>query len=260
MIDATAYIAQGAIVLGDVNLGKDASVWYNTVIRGDTAPSRSGMQTNIQDLSMLHADEGLPCRVGHRVTVGHRVILHGCTVEDDCLIGMGAILLNRVRVGRGSVIGAGALLLEGTEIPPGSLVVGFPGKVVRPVDGETQQVASSRPGGITSLLHTATGAGSFQFGRASCNPCRLGLRKFDRRRDCAVFPRRSLPRSRVGSAEPSEEICNSKPRRRRRLSVDNAGQANRFHRASARHRLRHSAWLAEGTRWRGSVIPRLHSP
>ncbi len=108
MIDATAYIAQGAIVLGDVSLGKDASVWYNSVIRGDTAPISIGDQTNVQDLSMLHADPDLPCRVGSRVTVGHRVILHGCTVEDDCLIGMGAILLNRVRVGSGSVIGAGA--------------------------------------------------------------------------------------------------------------------------------------------------------
>lgn len=139
MIDPTAFIAQGAIVLGDVHLGKDASVWYNTVIRGDTALISIGEETNIQDMSMLHADAGLPCLVGNRVTVGHRVILHGCTVEDDCLIGMGAILLNHVRVGRGSVIGAGALLLEGTEVPSGSLVVGFPGKVVRQVDEEMRE-------------------------------------------------------------------------------------------------------------------------
>jgi carbonic anhydrase/acetyltransferase-like protein (isoleucine patch superfamily) len=139
MIDASAFIAPGAIILGDVHLGKDASVWYNTVIRGDTAAISIGEETNIQDLSLLHADPGLPCLVGKRVTVGHRVILHGCTVEDDCLIGMGAILLNHVRIGRGSVIGAGALLLEGTEVPPGSLVVGFPGKVVRPVDEELQE-------------------------------------------------------------------------------------------------------------------------
>jgi len=139
MIDPTAFIAQGAIVLGDVHLGKDASVWYNAVIRGDTAPISIGEETNIQDLSMIHADPGLPCLVGNRVTVGHRVVLHGCTVEDDCLIGMGAVLLNRVRVGRGSVIGAGALLLEGTEVPPRSLVVGFPGKVVRLVDEGMQE-------------------------------------------------------------------------------------------------------------------------
>jgi carbonic anhydrase/acetyltransferase-like protein (isoleucine patch superfamily) len=134
MIDPTVFIAQGAIVLGDVHLGKNASVWFNAVVRGDTAPISIGEETNIQDLSMIHADPGLPCLVGNRVTVGHRVILHGCTIEDDCLIGMGAILLNKVRVGRGSVIGAGALLLEGTEVPSGSLVVGFPGRIVRPVD------------------------------------------------------------------------------------------------------------------------------
>jgi carbonic anhydrase/acetyltransferase-like protein (isoleucine patch superfamily) len=139
MIDPTAFIAQGAIILGDVDLGKDASVWYNTVIRGDTARIVIGEETNIQDLSMLHADPGLPCLVGNRVTVGHRVILHGCTILDDCLIGMGAILLNRARVGRGSVIGAGSLLLEGTEVPPGSLVVGFPAKVVRPVDDRMRE-------------------------------------------------------------------------------------------------------------------------
>ena len=97
-----------------------------------------GEGTNVQDLSMLHADPGVPCLIGCRVTVGHRVILHGCTVEDDCLIGMGAILLNGVRVGRGSVIGAGAVLTEGTEVPAGSLVLGLPGKVVRAVDEPTQ--------------------------------------------------------------------------------------------------------------------------
>jgi carbonic anhydrase/acetyltransferase-like protein (isoleucine patch superfamily) len=134
MIEPTVFIARGAIVLGQVQLGKDASVWYNAVIRGDCEQISIGEATNIQDLSMVHADPGYPCVVGSRVTVGHRVILHGCTVEDDCLIGMGAILLNRVRVGKGSIVGAGAVLLEGTEVPPGSLIVGNPGRVVRPVD------------------------------------------------------------------------------------------------------------------------------
>jgi carbonic anhydrase/acetyltransferase-like protein (isoleucine patch superfamily) len=140
MIDPTVFIAPGAIVLGDVQLGKEVSVWYNSVLRGDTALISVGEATNIQDLSMIHADPGLPCQVGSRVTVGHRVILHGCLVEDDCLIGMGAILLNRVRVGSGSVIGAGAVLLEGTEVPPGSLVVGCPGKVLRRVDEPMKQM------------------------------------------------------------------------------------------------------------------------
>lgn len=134
MIDPSAFLAPGAVVLGDVHLGPDASVWYNTVIRGDTERIRVGEGTNLQDQSLLHADPGFPCLVGARVTVGHRVILHGCQVEDDCLIGMGAILLNGVRVGWGSVIGAGALLVEGTQVPPGSLVLGMPGKVARPVD------------------------------------------------------------------------------------------------------------------------------
>jgi carbonic anhydrase/acetyltransferase-like protein (isoleucine patch superfamily) len=133
-IEPTVFIARGAIVLGDVQLAKDASVWYNAVIRGDVERISIGEATNIQDLSMIHADQGYPCVVGSRVTVGHRVILHGCTVEDDCLIGMGAILLNGVRVGKGSIIGAGAVLLEGTEVPLGSLVVGIPGRVVRQVD------------------------------------------------------------------------------------------------------------------------------
>jgi carbonic anhydrase/acetyltransferase-like protein (isoleucine patch superfamily) len=134
MIDPLAYIAHGAIVLGDVHLGRDVSVWYNAVVRGDAERITIGDEANIQDLSMVHADPGVPCVVGCRVTVGHRAILHGCTVGDGCLVGMGAILLNGVRLGEGSVVGAGAVLTEGTEVPPGSLVLGVPGKVIRPVD------------------------------------------------------------------------------------------------------------------------------
>lgn len=133
MIDPTAFIAPSAIVLGDVSLGRGASVWYHCVVRGDMAPIRIGDQTNIQDLSMVHVDEGVPCTVGSRVGVGHRAILHGCTVEDEVLIGMGAILLNGVEVGTGSVVAAGAVLLEGMRVPPGSLVAGVPARVIRPV-------------------------------------------------------------------------------------------------------------------------------
>ena len=121
-------------MLGDVSLGRESSVWYNAVVRGDSAPIVIGDQTNIQDATVIHVDEGVPCAVGNRVGVGHRAILHGCTVEDETLVGMGAILLNHVRVGTGSVIGAGAVLPEGMEVPPGSLVVGVPGRVVRGVD------------------------------------------------------------------------------------------------------------------------------
>ena len=109
MIHPTAFIAPGAIVLGDVSLGTDSSVWYNCVVRGDMAPITIGSQTNIQDLTMVHVDEDIACTVGDRVGVGHRAILHGCAIEDDVLVGMGAVLLNGVHVGAGSVIGAGVL-------------------------------------------------------------------------------------------------------------------------------------------------------
>ena len=134
MVDDSVFIAKGVAIVGDVGIGKDSSVWYNTVIRGDMAPVRIGERTNIQDLSMVHVDTGKPCTIGSRVSIGHRAILHGCDVEDDCLIGMGAILLNGVHVGGGSVVGAGAVVTEGSIIPPGSLVLGLPAKVVRPVD------------------------------------------------------------------------------------------------------------------------------
>ncbi len=120
--------------MGDVSLGRESSVWYNAVVRGDIAPIVIGNQTNIQDATVIHVDEGVPCTVGNRVGVGHRAILHGCTVEDETLVGMGAILLNHVRVGTGSLIGAGAVLPEGMEVPAGSLVLGVPGRVVRGVD------------------------------------------------------------------------------------------------------------------------------
>lgn len=134
MIHPSAFIAPGAVVLGDVTLGRDASIWYHCVVRGDMAPVAIGDETNIQDLTMVHVDEGVPCTVGCRVGVGHRAILHGCTIADDVLIGMGAVLLNGVEVGAGSVVGAGAVLTEGTVVPPGMLVVGVPARVVRPVD------------------------------------------------------------------------------------------------------------------------------
>lgn len=120
--------------MGDVTLGPHASVWYHAVLRGDMAPIVVGEATNIQDGTIVHVDEGKPALIGARVGVGHRVILHGCTVEDECLIGMGSVLLNGVRIGTGSVVAAGAVVPEGIEVPPGSLVMGVPGRVVRPVD------------------------------------------------------------------------------------------------------------------------------
>ena len=133
-IDPTAFIAPTAAVLGDVTLGPRASVWYQAVLRGDMAPIVVGEATNLQDGVVVHVDEGKPALIGARVGVGHRAIIHGCTIEDECLIGMGSVLLNGVRVGKGSVVAAGAVVPEGMRIPPGSLAVGVPARVARAVD------------------------------------------------------------------------------------------------------------------------------
>ena len=135
-VHPSAFIAPSAVVTGDVTLGRDSSVWFNAVLRGDLAPIVVGDESNVQDGCVLHVDERVPCIVGRRVIVGHRVILHGCVIEDGCLIGMGSVVLNHVRIGTGSVVAAGAVLREGMEVPPGSLVMGVPGKVVRAVDPE----------------------------------------------------------------------------------------------------------------------------
>jgi len=111
-------------------------VWYTAVLRGDTAPIVVGEASNIQDGSIIHVDAGVPATVGSRVGVGHRVVLHGCTIEDECLIGMGSVLLNRVHIGRGSVVAAGAVVPEGLQVPPGSVLVGVPARVTRQVDDE----------------------------------------------------------------------------------------------------------------------------
>ena len=129
----TAFVAPGATVVGEVTLGERASVWFGTVVRGDGAPISVGAHSNLQDLTLVHVDEDAPAVVGERVTVGHRAIIHGCTIEDDCLIGMGAIVLSKARVGAGSLVGAGALVTEGQVIPPGSLAVGAPARVLGPV-------------------------------------------------------------------------------------------------------------------------------
>jgi carbonic anhydrase/acetyltransferase-like protein (isoleucine patch superfamily) len=128
----TAFVHETAVVIGEVSIGAESSIWPGAVLRGDDGAIAIGEQTSIQDLSVIHATTGWSkTTIGARVTVGHRVILHGCTVEDECLIGMGAILLDNCVIGRGSVIGAGALVTVGQVIPPGSLVLGMPAKVVR---------------------------------------------------------------------------------------------------------------------------------
>lgn len=125
------YIARGAVVLGDVTLGDHSSVWYNALVRGDINRIAIGHHTNIQDLAVLHLADDYPCLVGNWVTIGHSAIVHACTVGDECLIGMGAVLLDGAVIGRQCLVGAKALITPGTDIPEGSLVLGAPAKVVR---------------------------------------------------------------------------------------------------------------------------------
>jgi carbonic anhydrase/acetyltransferase-like protein (isoleucine patch superfamily) len=131
---ARAWVADSAQVIGDVELGEGASVWFGAVLRGDTEALRIGRNTNIQDLSVLHADVGCPLTLGEGVTVGHQVMLHGCTVGDNSLIGIQAVILNRARIGRNSIVGAGSVVTEGKEFPDNSLILGSPAKVVRTLD------------------------------------------------------------------------------------------------------------------------------
>lgn len=144
-IGAGTFIAETAAVIGNVVIGAASSVWYGAVVRGDTMPIRIGSGTSIQDNSVVHVTHDVHgTDIGNNVTVGHNAIIHACTVEDDCLIGMGAILLDRCRIGRGSVVGAGALVTAGTDIPPGSMVIGSPAKVKRTLtDEERGWIASS---------------------------------------------------------------------------------------------------------------------
>lgn len=135
-IDPSAYIHPNAIVIGDVTMGARVSVWPTAVIRADSAPITIGADTNVQDGAVLHVDAGLPLKIGSRVSIGHRAVLHGATVEDDCLIAMGAILLNGVVVGAGSLVGAGAVCREGMRIPPRSVVLGVPARVAREATSE----------------------------------------------------------------------------------------------------------------------------
>ena len=132
----SAWVADSAQVMGNVVLGEDSSVWFGTVIRGDTETITVGRGSNIQDASVLHADIGKPLTIGENVTVGHQVMLHGCTIGDESLIGIGAIVLNGAKIGRHCLVGAGALVTEGKEFPDGSMIIGSPAKAVRQLTPE----------------------------------------------------------------------------------------------------------------------------
>ena len=139
-VDPSAFVDESAQVIGDVEIGAESSIWMNVVIRGDVHRIRIGRRTNIQDLTVIHVmRETHPTVIGNEVTVGHSVVVHGCTIEDRCLIGMGAVLLNGCRIGYESIVAAGTLVPEGTEIPPGSLVMGMPGRVRRVLTGRERE-------------------------------------------------------------------------------------------------------------------------
>ena len=130
-VEQARFIAEDVVLAGDVGLGEDVTLWYGVIARAEYSSVRIGARTNIQDGTVLHADPGTPCIIGEDVTVGHRSVIHGCTLEDGVLVGMGAVVLNGAVVGEGSLVAAGAVVREGEEIPPNSLVVGVPATVRR---------------------------------------------------------------------------------------------------------------------------------
>ncbi|WP_353174788.1 gamma carbonic anhydrase family protein [Delftia acidovorans] len=135
-VAASAWVADSAEVMGNVQLAEDASIWFGAVLRGDCESIAIGEGSNIQDASVLHADLGKPLVVGRHVTVGHQVMLHGCTIGDESLIGIGAVVLNGAKIGRNCLVGAGALITEGKEFPDGSMIIGSPAKAVRQLTPE----------------------------------------------------------------------------------------------------------------------------
>jgi carbonic anhydrase/acetyltransferase-like protein (isoleucine patch superfamily) len=132
--DGNYFIADTATVIGKVRLHSFASVWFGAVLRGDNEWIEIGENSNVQDNAICHTDEGFPLTIGKNCTVGHNVILHGCTLEDDALVGMGSIVMNGARIGRGSIVGAGSVITEGKEFPEHSLIIGAPARVIRTVD------------------------------------------------------------------------------------------------------------------------------
>jgi carbonic anhydrase/acetyltransferase-like protein (isoleucine patch superfamily) len=157
-ITDSAWVADNAQVIGDVHMAADSSVWFSSVVRGDTATIRIGEGTNIQDGSVLHADVGIPLTIGKHVTVGHMVQLHGCTIGDESLIGIGAVVLNGAKIGKNCLVGAGSLVTEGKEFPDGSMILGSPAKVVRELTPE--QIEGLR----RSAQHYVTNKNRFKAG------------------------------------------------------------------------------------------------
>lgn len=154
---ADTWVAPNATVIGDVHLGAKSSVWWNTVIRGDTDRIVIGERSNIQDNSVLHTDAGIQLTIGKGVTVGHMVMIHGATIGDNCLIGIGSVILNRAVIGANTLVGANTLIPEGKEFPPGVLILGAPGKVVRELsEEEIQRLSRSADNYVANATRYAT--------------------------------------------------------------------------------------------------------
>ncbi|MBQ0027734.1 MAG: gamma carbonic anhydrase family protein [Lachnospiraceae bacterium] len=136
--DSSIFIADGAKIVGDVEIGNNSSIWYNAVVRADNHNIIIGKGTNIQDNAVLHVDKDDILKIGSNVTIGHSAIVHGCTIEDNCIIGMGSIIMNGSVIGKNCIIGAGALITERTVIPEGSIVIGSPGRVLRSVTSDEE--------------------------------------------------------------------------------------------------------------------------
>lgn len=149
------YKSEHCVITGDVTIGADTGIWHYAVIRGDEDRITIGARSNVQDGAVLHVDEGDPLTVGDGVTIGHRAIVHGCTIDDDVLVGMGAIVMNRAHIGAGSIIAAGAVVTEGAEIPPESLVIGVPGKVRASVRPEQRQATIENANRYVALAKAA---------------------------------------------------------------------------------------------------------
>ena len=235
MIDPSAFIAPGAIVLGDVHLGVESSVWYNAVLRGDTDRITIGDRTNIQDLTMIHADPGVPCTVGSRVTVGHRVILHGCTIEDDCLIGMGAIILNR-RPRRPRLDRRRRRRAARRDGGPPGLAGRRPAGEGRATRGRGRgEAASNTAGGITSTRPGGIGTGRSRSSRQPTGPRRQSTPSADE--SSRSLRSLSTGRARAGS-------CRRSPRawHRARDDASRAPSPSRRTPRSPRRRTRPDSW------------------
>lgn len=151
-VDGGAFVAANAVVTGDVTLAEDVGIWFGCVVRGDDAPLSIGRRTNVQDLTMVHADTGVPNVIGEEVTIGHRCVLHGARIEDRCLVGMGAVLLGGSVIGAESLVAAGAVVKEDFVVPPRSLVAGVPAKILRSItDAEVAKIRESAEGYVRKI-------------------------------------------------------------------------------------------------------------